>query len=93
MSLFKVLPNQKLEKVDRKGFANEERLHQLMEKNLSYIMGIRLGSSFLYDLLNRVFFRFNVSGERFRFGRPIHRRILPNLVFHDRLERFLVCIT
>lgn len=42
MSLFKVLPNLKLEKVDRTGFANEEELHQLMEKNLSYIMGIRL---------------------------------------------------
>lgn len=42
MALFEVLKDLKLEKVDRKEFNNEKELHALVEKNLSYVMGIRL---------------------------------------------------
>jgi len=41
MPLFRVLSDQKLQKIDRKEFNKEEELHQLMDNNLSYIMGIR----------------------------------------------------
>lgn len=42
MSLFKVLEDSTLKKVDRNEFKNEEELHNLIEKNLLYVMGIRL---------------------------------------------------
>lgn len=42
MPLFKVLPDLALEKIQRQEFTNEEELHRLIEKNLLYVMGIRL---------------------------------------------------
>jgi predicted transport protein len=42
MPLFKVLPDLALEKIERQEFTNEEELHRLIEKNLLYVMGIRL---------------------------------------------------
>lgn len=42
MPLFKVLPDLALEKIERQEFSNEEELHRLIEKNLLYVMGIRL---------------------------------------------------
>lgn len=42
MPLFKVLPDLALEKIERQKFTNEEELHRLIEKNLLYVMGIRL---------------------------------------------------
>ena len=45
MSLFKVLEDSTLKKVDRNEFKNEEELHNLIEKNLLYVMGIRLIAS------------------------------------------------
>lgn len=45
MSLFKVLEDSTLKKVDRNEFKNEGELHNLIEKNLLYVMGIRLIAS------------------------------------------------
>jgi len=45
MSLFKVSKDSVLEKVSPKEFKNEKELHNLMEKNLLYLMGIRLVAS------------------------------------------------
>lgn len=45
MSLFKVLEDSSLKKVDRCEFKNEEELHNLIEKNLLYVMGISLIAS------------------------------------------------
>jgi predicted transport protein len=45
MSLFKVLEDLTLKKVDRNEFVNEKELHNLIEKNLLYVMGIRLIAS------------------------------------------------
>jgi len=45
MSLFKVLKDFTLEKVDRNEFKNEKVLHDLIEKNLLYVMGIKLIAS------------------------------------------------
>ncbi len=45
MSLFKVDENTTLKKVDRKEFKNEAELQKLIEKNLLYVMGIRLIAS------------------------------------------------
>ena len=45
MSLFKVDENSNLKKVDRKEFKNEAELQNLIEKNLPYVMGIRLIAS------------------------------------------------
>lgn len=45
MPLFRVLSDRILEKVDRREFINEEELHRLIEKNLSYVMGISLIAS------------------------------------------------
>lgn len=42
MPLFRVLTDSTLEKINQQEFNNEEELHQLVEKNLLYIMGIRL---------------------------------------------------
>jgi predicted transport protein len=42
MPLFKVLSDLTLEKIERQEFSNEEELHRLIEKNLLYMMGIRL---------------------------------------------------
>lgn len=42
MSLFKVLEDSTLKKVDPKEFKNERQLQNLIEKNLLYVMGIRL---------------------------------------------------
>lgn len=42
MPLFKVLPDLILEKIERQEFDNEEELHRLIEKNLMYVMGIRI---------------------------------------------------
>jgi predicted transport protein len=45
MSLFKVLEDFTLKKVDRNEFKNEKELHNLIERNLLYMMGIRLIAS------------------------------------------------
>lgn len=45
MSLFKVLEDSTLKKIGRKEFKNEGELHNLIEKNLLYMMGIRLIAS------------------------------------------------
>jgi len=45
MSLFKVLEDSALKKVNRKEFNNEKELQYLIEKNLLYIMGIELIAS------------------------------------------------
>lgn len=45
MSLFKVDENSTLKKVGRKEFKNEAELQKLIEKNLPYVMGIRLIAS------------------------------------------------
>jgi len=45
MSLYKLRKDLTLEKVNRKDFLNEKELHQLIEKNLSYLMGIRIIAS------------------------------------------------
>ncbi len=42
MSLFKIIEDSILKKVDRKEFKNERELQDLVEKNLSYVMGINL---------------------------------------------------
>lgn len=43
MPLYKILSDgQTLEKVDRKGFSNEQELHSLVENNLPNMLGIRL---------------------------------------------------
>jgi predicted transport protein len=45
MSLYKLRKDMTLEKVNRKGFNNEKELHQLIENNLSYLLGIRMIAS------------------------------------------------
>jgi predicted transport protein len=45
MPLFKILPDLTLEKIERQEFTSEEELHNLIEKNLLYVMGIRLIST------------------------------------------------
>lgn len=45
MALFKLNQNLTLEKVNRKEFKNEQELHELIEKNLRYTMGIGLIAS------------------------------------------------
>lgn len=42
MSLFRILEDFDLKKVDRKDFSNEKELQNLVEKNLLYLMGIKL---------------------------------------------------
>ena len=42
MSLFKIIEDSKLKKVDRKEFKKERELQNLVEKNLSFVMGINL---------------------------------------------------
>ena len=42
MPLLRILPDLTLEKIERKEFPNEAELHRLIEKNLLYVMGIRL---------------------------------------------------
>jgi len=45
MSLFKILKNSSLDRIDRHEFKNEQELHSLIEKNLSRLMGISLIAS------------------------------------------------
>jgi len=45
MSLFKVLGDSTLKKVNQKEFKNEKELHYLVENNILYIMGIKLIAS------------------------------------------------
>jgi predicted transport protein len=45
VALFKIVENLKLKKVGRNEFQNERELQELVEKNLSYVMGINLIAS------------------------------------------------
>jgi predicted transport protein len=45
VSLFKIDENATLKKIDRKEFTNEAELQKLIEKNLPYVMGIKLIAS------------------------------------------------
>lgn len=45
MSLFKILKDSTLERIDRHEFKNEQELHSLIEKNLSRLMGVSLIAS------------------------------------------------
>ena len=45
MSLYKLDKELSLEKVNRKKFKNEQELHQLIERNLTYVMGVKLIAS------------------------------------------------